>query len=173
MEQSHDALMSLLERLKIKEFDLILIGDGSGSMQNYPIGWACVAIEQGQMSRRVFYGGANDGTINQAEPLAYLIPLSWYAAKLNKEGKPGARGVRHIHIITDSEYARDQGQRLSVTTSYNTILWAAFGLLARQGLVLHWHWIERETDPVNHEVDLLSKAARALIKDTPLTPESP
>jgi ribonuclease HI len=165
-----EAINALLTQFNIASYDLLLIGDGSGSMSNYPIGWACIAVEKDVMTPKIFYGAANDGTINQAEPLAYLIPLSWYAAKLNNvDGKPKSRAVRQVHIFTDSTYVRDLGNVNTVTTSCNTLLWAAFGLLVRQGLILHWHWIERETNPLNHTVDLLSKAARTLIKNNLIT----
>ena len=137
-------------------------------MWDYPVGWACVAIERSTAFRKVFYGAMNDGTVNVAELMAYLAPLSWYMSTECKKEKHGRlTGVRHVHIITDSEYAQQKGDaKAAVTMTHNTMLWAAFALFERHGLCLHWHWQARETIALNCYVDALSKAARQLVKDT-------
>lgn len=161
-EQWDQPLGQLLQELEIREFDLILIGDGSGSKWGYGIGWACVAIESGDHARRVFYGGANDGTVNVAEPLAYLIPLSWYAGKLEAAK---LKGPRNIHIITDSEYVQQRGSReQSVLSGAHSVLWAAIEMLSRRGFVITWHWIERETYALNSFVDTMSKLGRVAVE---------
>ena len=40
-----EALPHMLERFKITDWDLLLIGDGSGSNWSYECGWGCVSIE--------------------------------------------------------------------------------------------------------------------------------
>lgn len=132
------------------------------------MGWACVLLEHDAMERKVFYGAANDGTINIGELLAYLVPLTWYANKVFDERKKSKRNdVRHVHIITDSQYAQSRGELGGIPVA-NSSLFYAFAFFNRLGIQLHWHWVERETVELNRYVDGLSKAARLMFKTTNL-----
>ena len=138
------------------------MGDGSGSKWDLPVGWGCVLIEKSSVIRKVFYGGLNDGTVNIAELMAYLAPLTWYLRHCcEADGHSHLTHPRHVHIITDSSYAQSKGEaKAAVIEARNTVLWGAFSLFERQGLRLHWHWVNRETVALNHYVDILSKLAR-------------
>lgn len=162
-----ESLEELLERLGIKEWDFVIIGDGSGSNWNHECGWASVSIERITMERLVWNGCMNRGTVNVAEIMAYVQPLNWIAAREEdrRKKKKTRRSAYNIHIITDSQYCRDTGgscDRLSLAK--NGVLWAALDIFRRQGFVLHWHWIERETAALNKYADRASKLARTLIK---------
>jgi ribonuclease HI len=163
-----ETIQDVCARLGIDDWDLLLVGDGSGSRWGYQMGWACVAMERDSFDRRVFYGGANDGTVNFAEMMAYLAPLAWYLNKVTigrREDKT-AYSVKNVHIITDSEHVETKGNAAaSVTSPANTVLWAAFELINRQGIRLHWHHVKRETVGLNVFCDVLSKAGRHLIQD--------
>lgn len=153
---------AMLRRLGIEEWDLVLIGDGSGSNWEHECGWGCVAIEAKSMERRVFYGAMNLGTVNVSEMMAYLQPLNWFLAKEQDEKRVNRSKV--IHIITDSEYCEQLGQNGSTNAKRNHLLWSVMELIKRQGYVLHWHHVPRETVALNIYADLLSKAARLQIK---------
>ena len=162
-----ETLEELLERLGIKDWDFVIIGDGSGSNWNHECGWASVSIERITMERLVWNGCMNRGTVNVAEIMAYVQPLNWIAAR--EEDRRKKRKVRrsayNIHIITDSQYCRDTGGSCDrLTLAKNGVLWAALDIFRRQGFVLHWHWIERETAALNRYADKVSKLARTLIK---------
>lgn len=161
---SGESLDALLQRLEIASYDLLLVGDGSGSKWGYPVGWACVAILPNTLERKLFYGGCSDATVNFAELMAYMAPLTWFAAQVAERKKTEGTRIYDIHILTDSSYTANEGEKLSAITMHkNTALWAAFSFLEHRGLRLHWHWIRRETVDLNLFADSLSKAARGLI----------
>ena len=158
----------MLERFGIEDWDMVLIGDGSGCKWDHEMGWAVTAIEKDSMERRVFWGAANKGTVNFAEMMAYLQPLLWYFAELDqREKKSKTRNrVRQVHIITDSEYVRTRGDQENRMFKRNRLLWQIFDLIQRFGYILHWHWAERDTVALNTFADQLSKAARILVKES-------
>jgi hypothetical protein len=158
----------MLARLKITKWDLILVGDGSGSQRDKECGWAVTAIKRNSRKRLVFYGAMNMGSVNFAEMMAYLQPLTWYMnevkAARSKDGR-ARRSDRHIHIITDSAYCQRRGDDRDTSMYVNKVLWGVFELINRQGFKLEWHWEKRETVALNMYADRLSKAARILIRD--------
>jgi ribonuclease HI len=159
----------MLDRLGIEKWDLVLIGDGSGSQWKMPCGWATVAIERRHRTRKVFYGAVNHGTVNFAEMMAYVQPLTWYLQKQQKARKKAAgrarRMDRRIHIITDSAYCANRGESRDLSCPVHRILWGTFELIRRQGLHLEWHWEKRNRVELNTYADRLSKVARCLIQE--------
>lgn len=136
---------------------MLLVGDGSGSKWSRPGGWGCVSVERRNFERKVWYGAANDITVNVTELTAYLFPLLWYSSQ------PGGIGeFRDVHIITDSTYAKNLGNSTQ-RPSVNSALWSAFKDFERDGMRLHWHWLERESTQLNSFADILSKESRLLI----------
>lgn len=166
----NDPLDKLLKTLKIKEWDLLLVGDGSGSQWDKECGWGVTAIERSTMTRRVFYGAMNNGTMNFAEAMAYLQPLTYYLAKEEDKRRAGKVDVvgMSVHIVTDSEYCRHRGTSRSTQLKKNRGLWAMFELIQRQGLILNWHWVKRDIIALNRFSDGLSRAARVLFKESDL-----
>ncbi len=166
-----ESLEALLVRLQIERWDLLLVGDGSGSTWERECGWGCVSIERSTFERRVWHGALSHGTVNMAEALAYLQPLCWYVeqeVRLRKQG--GKVAVKHVHIVTDSSYLANVGTRgdAGLRPGNNGPLWNVFRQFASQGLLLHWHWIPRESVELNRFADQLSKAARLNVKGTDL-----
>ena len=165
---SKEPLEELLIRLEIQpnEWDLLLIGDGSGSNWTRESGWASVSIERTTLERRVWFGSMNCGTVNFAEMMAYLQPLNWYASvELNNRKKSGGVRFRNVHIITDSKYCGEQGNKKDLFPKKNSALWKIFGDFQRHGILLHWHWIPRDTVELNAYADKLSKDARKAIAE--------
>lgn len=163
-----ETLEELLLRLQIQpnDWDLLIVGDGSGSNWNYQSGWASVSIEKETLERRVWFGAMNCGTVNFSEMMAYLQPLNWYvSAEITRRKKRGKARFRKVHIITDSEYCRNIGEKRALTPKKNGALWRIFDDFHRHGLLLHWHWIPRATVGLNVYVDKLSKEARLTIKN--------
>lgn len=166
-----EPLEKLLKRLGIpqsgpKRYDLLLIGDGSGCGWKAGCGWGCVSIERLlEHEPLVWYGAINRGTVNMAEMFAYVAPLTWYSAVVEKERKAG-RGefMRNVYIITDSQYLRDVGSSNETLVQKNGPLWQIFRIFQRNGLLLHWQWRPREDVALNTYVDALSKAARVCLE---------
>lgn len=108
----------------------------------------------------------NCGTVNFAEMMAYLQPLNWYASvEMSRRRKSGGVKFRNVHILTDSKYCGDQGSKGAMLPKKNGTLWKLFSDFQRYGILLHWHWIPRDTVELNTYADKLSKEARKAIAE--------
>lgn len=156
-----------MERLGIDDddWDWLLFGDGSGSNYHRASAWATVSIERVTMDRQVWVGAMNRGTVNLAEMLAYVQPLTWIVNQEQERVKAGGerRAVR-VHIVTDSQYCVNQGEVIGDLMKKNAALWAAVGAFRREGVVITWHHIKREDAALNSFCDGLSKIARNMIE---------
>lgn len=159
-----------MARLKIKDWDVLIIGDGSGSNWSKEAGWASVSIERVTLERLVHAGFVNRGTVNLAEMMAYVQPLDWLSgreADRRKEKKTPIRAFQ-VHIVTDSDYCRATGSGPGRMMMKNAGLWAVFDVYARHGFVLHWHHVHGHKEgagcALNKYCDQLSKLARKLGK---------
>lgn len=165
-----ETLEELLSRLNIKNWDVLLIGDGSGSNWSKEAGWASVSIERVTMERLVHCGAVNRGTVNLAEMMAYIQPLDWLSGREADRRKKKQTPIRayQVHIITDSDYCRRTGNGADRMMLKNAGLWAVFDVYARHGFVLNWHHVYGHTEgkecALNQYCDKLSKLARKLVK---------
>lgn len=158
-------LEELLAAEKIKTWDILIVGDGSGSNWDREAGWAATSVERVTMERKVWAGAMNRGTVNVAEVMAYLQPLEWFAAReRDRRQKKQPTRAYQVHILTDSEYCRQAGASGGVGAGTNAGLWAAFGAFARLGFVLHWHHIPRNSCGLHEFADSVSKLARRRVK---------
>lgn len=159
-------LESILKKLKIYTWDIILIGDGSGMKWNDEAGWASVSIERSTGERLLWTGAMNRGSVNFAEIMAYLQPLSWFLAREQAKRDKGIKiKIFNIHILTDSNYCQIKGNSNQRVGIKNAALWSTFDIFKRNGLLLFWHWIPRATYNLNILCDKISREARLLIKD--------
>lgn len=142
-------LSQLLDHLKIENWDILLIGDGSGASWG-PCGWGCLSIERKDFSRTMWYGSMNHGTVNVAEYMAYIQPLIYYASRKYDN-------FQHVHIITDSQVVA------AASTTY--ICGKFLSDFLAKGFIVKTHWLERSTLEANKLADMVSKYARADIKD--------
>lgn len=141
----------LLAHLKIDKWDLLLIGDGSGSNWEYGCGWGCVSIERATFKREVWAGSLNRGTVNVAEFMAYVQPLMWYTTQ-GEKGK-----FRTVHIVTDSQVVASNKGNGHICRKF-------LDQFLSYGLLIHTHWLERQTINLNEFADIVSKQAYANIK---------
>ncbi len=157
----------MLTRIGIEDWDILLVGDGSGSNYNYACGWGCVSVVRETFGRECWTGCMSKGTVNLAEMMAYIQPLSCFASR--EEARRKEKGafcrILNVHIVTDSEYVRAQGASGDVLPRRNGAMWRIFEDFTRKGFILNWHWIPRDSVELNAFTDLLSKAARKLIKE--------
>jgi ribonuclease HI len=160
-------LQDLLMRFNIKDWDVLLVGDGSGSQWERACGWACVLVEQAILTPKLFYGAASAGTNYTAELEAYLRPMLWYSEGPGKERlKWRASGrttpLGQVHILTDCQTLAKQGNGF-VRRDRNRPLWAALEKIAEQGYQFHWHWMPREACALNQWADRQSKLMRTTL----------
>jgi len=167
-EEETELLEDMLERVGVADdWDIIMVGDGSGSNHQHEAGWGCTVIERQGFKRWSTYGCMSRGTVNLAEMLAYLQPLSVLASRerlRRKKNKALPARFYQVHILTDSNYVKEVGASGKMSPRCNASFWRIFDDFQRQGLIITWHWIPRETVELNVFADRLSKAARILIK---------
>jgi ribonuclease HI len=160
-----ETLEELLKRLGIDKWDILIVGDGSGSTWTREAGWAAVTIDRKTMSRRVTTGALNVGTVNIAEIMAYVQALECLVAEHEERRRDGEMKLYRVHILTDSDYCRQLGNRPNRVIKKNASLWSIFDVFALHGYRLHWHHIKRGTCALNLYCDELSKLARKNAKE--------
>lgn len=164
--KGEETLKELLTRIgvKSKDWDILIVGDGSGSSWDRQAGWASVSIEKENNVRTVWTGAINYGTVNMAELMAYLQPLEWFASREIERRKKDNRYLRtlNVHILTDSQYCQTVGETKGRIANKNAGFWGLFNAFSRQGFILHWHWMRRSDCDLNKFCDKLSRKARIL-----------
>ena len=144
-------LSELLAHFQIEKWDILLIGDGSGSATG-PCGWGCLSIEKEGLKRTAWSGSLSEGTVNVAEYMAYIQPLIHFSRQQTKTAS-----CKHVHIFTDSQVV--------ATASPSFICGKFLADFLAFGLIVKTHWLPRETLQGNKLVDKISKYARADAKD--------
>lgn len=171
------SLYTLLKDLDIKAWDVLLIGDGSGSGWDIGVGWSCVVIDRHTKTRKIIHGGGSTGTVNIAELMAYVHAMLWYSSHIGKNlRKQYPRKILDVHIITDSRVVANQGEKVgerNMEGLANRALWASISDIARQGYTFHWHWIERLTNELNWAADQMAGAARKAVRSCELIEDIP
>lgn len=161
-------LQELLNELHIEDWDVLLLGDGSGSQWVRGYGWACVLVERNKLTPKVFYGGGSAGTNFISELEAYIRPLLWYSEGPGKKvlkhrvATPGCFPLGQVHIVTDCKTLVEQGNG-KVRREKNKPLWAAIESVASQGFMLNWHWMPREATALNRWADRQSRLMRTTL----------
>jgi ribonuclease HI len=158
----------VLENLKITDWDLLLIGDGSGHGWGIGCGWSCVIIDRFTLSRKLLFGAANSGTVNIAELMAYVHAMLWFAGKHGSEPRKLKHGhPLNVHVITDSRVIAQQGTNIETGSEdvANRALWMAMKAISRSGYCFHYHWVERMTIELNWAADQLAGKARIALND--------
>lgn len=151
--------------LGVPDWDVVIVGDGSGSSRDRAAGWASWSCERAPGRVERWFGAANRGTVNFAEVMAYLQPLTAFSgAEADRREKGRTPRVCRVHVVTDSKYVRDTGASEASTPLRNVGPWAAIRAFSRQGFLIRWHWIARGTDALNEAADELSRRARLAIE---------
>lgn len=138
------------------DYDLMLVGDGSGTRAGEAAGWACLAHYRPSGSVRVFTGSVSSGTNNYAELAPYLHALWVFDSAARKAGN---RGPFRVLVVSDSELTVRCGDG-SYRRQANLSLWAALDYFVASGYVLTWRHVPRNSNPVSKEADRLAGEAR-------------
>ena len=149
-------LEDLARSLDIAEYDLLLVGDGSGTVYAEPAGWSCLAYDRIKDSIVLHAGAVTAGTNNFAELAPYCHAL-WFH---NQEHPLG--GPFRAHVVSDSELTVKCGDR-RYTRRANGSLWAAIEWFEDHGYRLRWHHVARATCPWNRLSDEVAGRARRAI----------
>lgn len=161
-----EPLDDVLSRLGIAKWDFLIVGDGSGSNWNRECAWASVSVERATMERLEWFAYANRGTVNTAEAMAYLLPLMWIAGREADRLKEGSRRrACRVHVVTDSEYVRNSGRSEDRQKPAHSLLWESYETMSRQGVIIKWHWIPRNSVGLHERADALGKLVRRTFKE--------
>ena len=72
MQHENQLLDEVLRKAGIQEWDVLIVGDGSGSGWNGACGWCSILVDKLSRGRRVFYGAMNNGSVNVAETMTHI-----------------------------------------------------------------------------------------------------
>jgi ribonuclease HI len=156
----------VLDQLNIRDWDVLLFGDGSGHGWGIGCGWSCILIDRLSRSRKMLYGSMNSGTVNVGELMAYVHAMLWYSGQIAKAGTK--KRPLNVHVVTDSRVIANQGTAVELAGNEsvaNRALWMSMKALSRQGFVFHYHWIERLTVELNWGADQMAGKARIALND--------
>ena len=154
--EAKEGLEDLARSLAIAEYDLLLVGDGSGTVYAEPAGWSCLAYDRIKDSIVLHAGAVTAGTNNFAELAPYLAAL-WFHHQEHPLGGPF-----RVHVVSDSELTVRCGNRQYARRA-NGSLWAAIEWFERHGYRLRWHHVARATSPGNRLADEVAGRARRAI----------
>lgn len=129
----------LLKELDIPPCDLLLIGDGSGTMLPNSCGWHVSAFLPKHDKYAFFHGGASSGTNNYAELMPYIHVL-WHI-----DAKRKNKGPYKVEIVTDSELTANCGSG-KYSRKANRPLWAAIEWFESNNYEIGWRWVPRNTN---------------------------
>lgn len=160
---NNNDLTAVLAELGIFDWDVALVGDGSGAGWKLGCGWACALIDRHQNRRKLLQGAMNYGTIGIAELTPYIHAMLWYdrfyGSKLRRKlGRP-----IHVRIITDNQTIAKIGSQLAINTlegSPDNPLWHVLEHWMRDGYDFGFTWLPRMTIGLNAFCDRLAGIAR-------------
>jgi ribonuclease HI len=154
-------LERLARDLALADFDLLLVGDGSGTVYDRPAGWACVAYDRHRRQAVVHAGSVTGGTNNFAELAPYVQAL-WHHHQ--GHGPALAAPVR-VQIVRDSELTVRCGSGRYARRA-NGCLWAAVAWFERNGYRLAWRHVPRNSNTWSAWMDALAGTVRCLLADS-------
>jgi hypothetical protein len=163
---SNASLRRLSHEWQLPPWDVLIVGDGSGSgawHQELGIGWASIVTDV--FGNRVVQAGAlHAGNVSLAELSAAAHGLWHYDAVVTKK-RPRLEKPLRVAILCDNSQIVAES-RLSVEAQLRTTdspQWAFFNAILLRGYVATWHWTPRIAVNLNWAADkLASKARRAL-----------
>lgn len=165
-----ETLLDVTTRLQIKRWDLLLIGDGSGTSAETAGGWCVFAVADKPPTRRCLYGGTNAGSNINSELVPFVMGMNWYHSSLGSE-RLRQFGEASVHIITDSQYVADVGRKTcelgSTLPQSHTILWGALRTSRMLGYEIDFHWVPRLSVGLNAAADAVAGLLRRLFLDGP------
>jgi hypothetical protein len=150
------------------QWDLVLIGDGSGTTADNSCGWASVMVSRLPVPgyRRSFFGYQDTGGILYAELQAYRHAIEWHwrhkGQELMRAGlRVSPRYTIRTHLLCDNQTAVLQGKR-EYKREAEIFQWRFFDQAEELGYQLNWHWRPRNHVQLNRLCDALAGSARGL-----------
>lgn len=150
-------LEALSSELSLPEYDLLLLGDGSGTTCHESCGWACVAYNKLTDDIEFHNGSMSCGTNNFAELIPYCQAL-WHFDQFYKTvAAPGVAG--RVEIVSDSEVTVRCGNGIYARKG-NGFLWSGIEWFEKNGYNIHWTHVRRNTNKFSKRCDWLAGETR-------------
>jgi len=162
-------LQELLQRFNIRKWDVLLIGDGSGTTWDKPVGWSVILLDLVTGRRQLLTGARNRGSINRVELQPYLEALAYHYYGLYKGNLPPR--IIDVHVISDSEVTVKCG-RGEYQRKTNNDLWCMLDFWKTKGYNLTWHYVKAHVPGEPEAHVLTDKVAGESRKRMELAPSS-
>lgn len=161
-----ETLEDLLRLLKISPngWDYLVVSDGSGVGWDMGCGWASTLVSREPQQRLPFNGGMHPGTVSLGEIMGFMQPLMYLASK-SSDGPQFQR----IHVVSDSQYVVQIGNALRTPKSHAP-LWRQLASFRALGMQLQFHWIPRDSVPLNKIADLVAGVSRKAVSGVDAVP---
>ncbi len=145
------------------DFDLLIIGDGSGYPDSKNAGgYASFVIDR--FGNRELLLGSGRFSSYQAELESLLQPLLWYHSNYGRATRTRlGRNVLNAVLYNDNEAVIAVGKKGGMPSSMELStapLWMSVVGLQQQGYCCSWNWIPREICSIHSLVDHASRASR-------------
>ena len=157
-------LRNFLQRHEVDpgKWDLLLMGDGSGTYGKDAGGFATFIFDR-DGTRRHIIGGMSHTTINTMELMAYIAAVRFHYFEL-KKGRLKQGGAYDTHIFTDSTSTAQAGNR-EVRRKSNQDLWHWMAYYETVGYKFTFHHVTRNSTPMHDKADeLAGEVRRQLLK---------
>jgi ribonuclease HI len=159
MDSRTQQLEALAASLDVTEFDLLLVGDGSGQTLWDPCGWHCTAYDRRTGEVAEFFGGASGGTNNYAELAPYVHALwAYHTGTYGNDGSTPRAPVR-VAVVSDSEVTVRCGNG-EYARRANASLWAAVNWFEQNNYRIHWTHVRRNTNDFSAKSDKVAGRVR-------------
>jgi ribonuclease HI len=145
-------MLEEIKSLNLPPYDVLLIGDGSGTIATKCSAWACWRHIAQTDKLELHCGSFSFGTNNFAELIPYIgvLWLDYYEKPIFP---------RHVCIVTDSEVTAKCGNG-EYSRSSNTFLWKQVDMLQEAGYYLKWKHISRNSNRLSAACDKLAGQLR-------------
>lgn len=164
-----EAVKELIRKLQIpSDWELILVGDGSGFGTDKPCTFSCIPIHNGEPIKVEvpLVGGFNRCcTINLAEIMPFWLYLNFDYYQRNRRAKLKSSNGKYrcnVHIVTDSAWGA-QAMSGYIDSKKHQDMRKMFSTYTEFGYNLHWHDIRREEYVVHQCADRLASEAREYV----------
>jgi ribonuclease HI len=155
-------MMTVAATLGLKDFDLLMMADGSGITLEKACGWACYVWDKKSGEFWGHVGATNSGTNNYAELSPFLHGLwHWHQTKFPNV-LPRPKNVK-VELVSDSEITVKCGNGVYGRNT-NLPLWNSVDWYKNNGYILHWNHVIRNSNPVHKEADRQSRDMRLLVE---------
>lgn len=151
-------MITLAASLNLKDFNVMMVADGSGMTLDQPCGWACYSWDKGRDQFWPHLGGTSGGTNNYAELAPFLHGLWHWHQTYYANAFPRPKGIK-VELVSDSEMTVKCGNG-QYGRNTNLPLWAGIDWFVQNGYLLHWNHVPRNSNPLNAEADRRSRDVR-------------